>query len=168
MECIAPFKSCFFEEHILQTPADCIPIKEWGFKDMRIGALSDEEAQQAVWDYWGNHGCFIGGAPVTAGYTHHGLTDPAHTPFARLYYVWRGPLLWPLVALRLRAETLAAGPLGDESRVYDAMEQLDWGTKEGELAIYQLIDEAFPPDCYMGIPEDAFLAHFGAVATRWV
>jgi len=159
----------WFERHVLANPPDWTQPKEWGFKDMRLGVLTRDECIHAVWDYFGDHGCFIGGAPMTDGYAAQAMIAPDTTPFERLYFFNRGALLAPVLAHRLRPDVIKAGPIAEhkQKRVFDSMELLDWDTEGDDLCLHDLRHEEHVPEPMMHVPEAFFLEHFPA-AERWV
>ncbi len=154
-------KEAFFLEHVLDQNAD--GVRRWGFKDIRLGVLTDEEVREQAWDYFGSHGCWIGAAPMTDDYRYQSMTDPARTPFERLYYVFRGPSKMPILAYRL------IGSRKDRRlRLHDPMECFDSQTPAGHLTIMQLFHEDEAPENTMTVPESYFLAHMGDPVTKWV
>ena len=117
-----------------------------------INALYDvhcttEEAQEGVWNWFGDHGAFCGGAPMTEGYCAEAMVAPATTPFRNMLYV--SPThtgRQPLVAIGLRRGWRSKG------RLHDAMEMIsggvdDSGHEDGEVMIFSV---------YNGIPEPSF------------
>jgi hypothetical protein len=163
-----PRQEKYFRENVLVWTGD--DVEELGFKDLRLNVLKQEKIQETVWDYYGNHGCFIGGAPMTKGYVAGGMVAEATTPFDRLYYVYRGTAMPPLLAYRLRADVLKRGPCydGKGSRVFDTMEMLDWNCQGEKVCLQELIDEEGVPEQSMNVPETFFLQHYGTVAQKWV
>lgn len=67
-----------------------------------------------IWDWFGNHGAFIGGTPMTPTYNEDCLTDPKYTPFERFYVSLDTPS--GFIALRLRPFAHKQG------RIFDSME----------------------------------------------
>lgn len=160
----------FFKTHVLTRPADWSQPHEWGFKDERLDVLTKEQLIASVWHYFGNHGCFIGGEPPSEVHEGSRMVDDATTPFARLYYVYRGTKECPLIAHRLRADVLKAGPVAEhkQKRVFDAMEVLDWSPAGADaLCLHSLHKEDDVPETLMDMPEGLFLEHF-PTAQKWV
>lgn len=154
---ISPKDLEYFNTYILVRHPEALPPEELGFKDMRLGVLAPDKLKHQIWDYYGNHGCF--------------MDDPfgEKTPFDRFYHVFRGTHMPPLLAYRLRRDVVKKGPCydGKGSRVFDSMEMLDWNCQGGDLTLVQLINEEFQPETDMTVPEAFFIQQF-MEAKRWV
>lgn len=156
-----------FDEFIVQPTYE---PDDLGFKDLRLGLLPVDRLQSIVWNWLGNHGCFIGKEPLGEGYASAGLTAAETTPFECLYYVYRGPARPPILAHRLRPDVIKRGPCydGKQSRVYDPMECLSWDTEAPDVTIYTMTRSKSPPERTMDISEDFLLAHFQGAVQKWV
>jgi hypothetical protein len=134
--------------------------------DLSEGGGLIHETPLGVWDWFGDHGCFIGGAPMTEGYNEIGLTDPARTPFERLYIVHSRPAEdeRAIIALRLRKRAR------QEKRIHDCMEIIPWDSADerDSLVIYELGNSDNPPEPFTSMPEETFLAEYAGRVTCWV
>ena len=156
-----------FQSHVVEVKAD---PSDLGFKDLRLGIGPASCDQEEIWNWFGNHGCYIGGTPMAKGYVSSGLVAEATTPFECLYYVYRGTRLPPLLAHRLRRDVRKHGPCydGKNSRVWDPMECLSWEGDANAVTIHLLRHKANPPEAEMSVPEEYFLTYFGDLVQKWV
>lgn len=132
------------------------------------GKPSPLTTREDVWDWFGNHAAFLGGAPMTAGYCAAAMTDPETTPFERLYFAPSRPGNSGFVALRLRPNA------SKDRRIYDSMEvvmgRYVMDDKAHGLVIYPLPAKPnkWPPEPYGQIGEAEFLALGFEGCERWV
>ena len=98
---------------LIDTYNKCFPDGWKAEDDVVIPSTPDQ-----VWDWFGDHGAFIGGIPLDAKYVPECITDPDRTPFERLGYV--GPdniLKTPFIVLRLREKAIRDGRLHDPMEI---------------------------------------------------
>lgn len=94
-----------------------------------------------IWDWFGNHGAFIGGAPMCKGSNEDGLTDPARTPFERLYVA--AAHTKPFLALRLRPHAAHDGRFSDAMEIIVRRNNMN-DTTHG-LYLYTLAEDPNDP-----------------------
>ena len=120
-----------------------------------------------IWNWFGENGAFIGGAPMCEGYDEGAIVDPARTPFERLYFV-AAPV--PILALRLRPRAHR------EKRLHDSMELIgtlaDMDDKVNGLVVYTIvgdIDDAYV-EADTEVDETEFVNTLSRThtVTRWV
>src|SRR4051812_20722787 len=73
-------------------------------------------SKKDLWKWFGDHGTFIGGVPLSKSYNEDGLTDPARTPFDIFYISLNCPV--SVIALRLRPNAIK------DERLHDRMEHV--------------------------------------------
>lgn len=100
-----------------------------------------------VWDWFGDHGCFIGGMPMTDTYTANLIINPLTTPFDRLYI---NPEKRK-VALRLRKGAIKDGRLFDEMEII--MRRSNMNMPDTGLVIYQCKDPEDVPEPHKEVEE---------------
>ena len=102
---------------------------------------------KSIWNWFGNHGCFIGGIPFTKSYTPAGLTDPILTPFERLYFIHQGKDKAPLIAVRMKPRN--GGKLHDPTECLPQSDEYD----SEDVTIYYLYSKEMCPEPEKDIPE---------------
>jgi hypothetical protein len=143
------------------------------FKFCYPDGISDDERDTIVpstvykvWDWFGDHGAFIGGIPFGDNYDSNGLVDPARTPFERFAYVGPdNPLKVPFVALRLRKGATKS------ARLYDAMEiimrRANLDDAENDVTIYLLGNPDDVPEPLTSLREDVLVKEMGEDKIQW-
>ena len=117
-----------------------------------------------IWDWFGNHGCHLGGHPFSdTKYSPESMVAPETTPFQHFYFVHpTADFRYPIVAVMLKSEKERKG------KIYDAMEIIPWDTTD-ELMVYIPIDPELVPEPDCSISVEDFLSGFGGQGCEtWV
>jgi len=131
-------------------------MTDLGFSKLRdMNTVDLEVVTKNLWNWFGNHGCFIGGIPFTETYTSAGLIDPDLTPFEKLYFVHQGRFATPLIAVRMKNRRAS-----NKGKLHDPMEYLPTEYDPLGVTIYSLYSKKWCPEPEDTILESTFLEKY--------
>lgn len=119
--------------------------------------------KKTVWDWFGDHGVFLGAFCLMTVSGSVRMTHPDTTPFSAMYYAPATPdFLFPVVGVTLKPAEERKG------RIKDYSEIIPHAATQGELVVFVLVDPESAPEVSTTMRTEDFIAAFVPYCEQWV